>query len=340
MMKTILIALIVMTIAAATGCGKLERASAQRAASASMSRCQKELSSIRGMEPLLKTRDRSAAEDEGRPFEGLDLALTINGTIQSEAAEEDEDDSCASQNTRRNFERIIEALRANQMPPTVNFVAGRYLDESLESQWLENHNLLGSLTFTRKSARKKAASEFIDDLKRNEEALAPLLKKHSQPRLYFRFQRLKESKDEQGRAEVRSFLARAGYTIAPGTIDSRDWRFAQIHCSATARGDEPCAVFVKQAFYSLLFDTTQKAREATKQLIGRESKQILMVEASQFTADTLAETLQWYKRLGARFVSLDDALKDPLYQTGPAGDVQAVSVFQEVKRLQSGGEEE
>ena len=305
-----------------------------------MSRCQKELASIRGMEPLLKPRERNAPE-EGRPFEGLELALTINGTIQSELkSEEDEDDSCAAQNTRANFERIIEALKANHLPPTVDFVAGRYLDESLAREWLESNNLLGSLTFNRVTARNNASSDFLADLKRNEEALAPLWNRYARSRKYFRFQRLKESFEERAREDIRGSLATAGYTIVPGTIDSRDWRFTQVRCRAVARGDEQCAAYAKQAFYSLLFDSTQKAREATTRIAGREAKQILMVEASQFTADTLSETLAWYKRLGASFISLDDALKDPIYVTPPTRDSLAVTVFREVKRLQVGGEEE
>jgi hypothetical protein len=127
----------------------------------------------------------------------------------------------------------------------------------------------------------------------------------------------------------------------PATIDSRDWKFAQIYCGALARGDRACGDYVKQAFHSLLFDTTQKARQATRNIAGADGKQVLMLEASRFTADTLAETIAWYKRMGARFISLDEALRDPIFTTlTHDGQVQAIAVFREVKNLQWGDDDD
>ncbi len=48
-------------------------------------------------------------------------------------------------------------------------------------------------------------------------------------------------------------------------------------------------------------------------MVGREFPQILLIHASQLNADAMPALLAMMRRRGYRFVSLEDALKDPAY---------------------------
>jgi hypothetical protein len=92
---------------------------------------------------------------DGRPLEGMELALTLNGTIASHMdPQADEDDLCYTENTPENFHKLLDALRRTEMPPTVAFVIGRYLDAELQQEWLASGNLLGNMTFNARAAAK------------------------------------------------------------------------------------------------------------------------------------------------------------------------------------------
>ena len=112
-------------------------------------------------------------------------------------------------------------------------------------------------------------------------------------------------------------------------------RFSDIYCAALARGDETCANLIKQDFKTLLLDTTLKTRLATKSRTGYDVKLILTVGVNQFTCEYLTDVLAWYQNLGARFISLDDALRDPLYSTvDEKGRPVARAILRETRRLQ------
>jgi hypothetical protein len=160
---------------------------------------------------------------------------------------------------------------------------------------------------------KSTADEFISDIARNEQAIGSYQPTALALPRYFRFPRLRVSLDEQARARISTYLRDNNYTVALATIEARDAQFNPIYCSALSRNDESCVHLVKAYFKSLLLDTSLQARESARQLSGRDVKHILVVKADQFTCDSLAETLGWYKSLGARFISLKEALRDPFY---------------------------
>jgi len=54
--------------------------------------------------------------------------------------------------------------------------------------------------------------------------------------------------------------------------------------------------------------------ERSKEVVGREFPQILLIHVSQLNADTMPDLLAMMRRRGYRFVSLDDALRDDAYK--------------------------
>jgi peptidoglycan/xylan/chitin deacetylase (PgdA/CDA1 family) len=305
-----------------------------------MSRCQENLRAIPELGSRLKPRPGTGEPEEARSLEGLEVALTINGMIRSRTNRDDEIDNwCESENSRENFEKLLAALKQNNMPPTVDFVVGRLVDQELLERWLQSGNLVGNMTFSRVKARKRTPQQFTDDVSRNDELLAPLWSKYQRKQKYFRYPRLKLSKDEQNRELIRAFLKEKSYIEVHATIDARDSRFSQVYCAAQARGDEGCVNLIKAQFKSLLLDTAVRARAAARRRGGHDAKHILIMGANQFTCDNLGDVLGYLKSLGARFISLDEALRDPFYSiVDEKGKPAARAVISEVKRAQVRGE--
>ncbi|HKG23354.1 MAG TPA: polysaccharide deacetylase family protein [Blastocatellia bacterium] len=301
-----------LMLAGASACQLNRRAKAEKAP---ISKCLDRLDSIPMLSAVLKSRAKNDAESQNRPFEGMEIALTINNMIRGKPDPEAEIDSwCEFENTPANFDKIVSALKANGMPPTVSFVSGRLADAAVLHKWVESGNLVGNMTYSRKKARKRTSQELINDIARNGQFLEKLLPRDGGKELYFRFPAIKASRDHQTREEVKAFLSRRGYLVSPATIDAYSRDFNELYCQAQARGDQQCANLTKAHFKSLLLESTTKARALAKREAGHDVKQILLIEANQFLCDNLADIIAWYRSLGARFIPLKDALKDPFYE--------------------------
>jgi hypothetical protein len=329
---------IALSLVAAPACNRSGKAVSEKLP---LSRCMNELNSISTLAALL--RSEAKAKNDGptdaRPLEGMVIALTINGMARGDDDPESEIDSwCESENGRENFEKLLSALKQNSLPPVVAFVNGRNLDATFAEQWLKSGNLIGNMTYSSMKARRKPAEAFMEDIGRNDQALADLLKKYQPKQRYFRYPRLKMSPDPQAREQVTLYLKQNNYLDVPATIDGRSGRFSEIYCAAQARGDQTCASLVSAHFKKLLLDTTVRARRIAANRAGREVKHILAFKVNQFICDNLADILTWYRGMGARFITLDEALADPLYTTvDETGKSAARAIINKTRRAQLNG---
>jgi hypothetical protein len=217
-----------------------------------------------------------------------------------------------------------------------DFVNANYLDPDLAAAWLAAGNLLGNLTYDNEKAVHLGAEEFVSDISKADERLAAIWRQHPQAVKYFRYPARKPAKSEESRDTIEQYLVQAGYTTAPYTIESMDDRFADIYCRALDSGDRSCANLVRMNYYSVLLDTTLRARAAARQLAGRDPSHILVLFVNQLTCDSLGQTLAWYQRLGAKFISLDRALADPFFRmTTSEGYGMGITVIHAVRDEQS-----
>ncbi|HKP86560.1 MAG TPA: polysaccharide deacetylase family protein [Blastocatellia bacterium] len=333
-MKFLSITTIALLLFVYDGCSATRNANQSRP---QMSKCKEALSVIPEVAALLKARGKQNEETDTKPLAGMEIVLTINRMVRTKVdPDANADDLCFTENTRENFDKLVTALKQNNMPPTVDFIVGQTLDADLQEEWLRNSNLIGNMTFSRFKPIKGTAQEFIDNIARNDQALDPLWKKYPPKQKYFRYPGLRLDADAQKLSQIKAYLKQKGYVEVPATIDARDSLFAQSYCGALARGDQDCANFIKANFKSVLLDKSIKARAAARDVAGREIKHILMIRANQLTCDMLGEILAWYKALGARFITLDEALSDPFYASDTAG-ASANAIIDETMEAQLGG---
>ncbi|HMD41975.1 MAG TPA: polysaccharide deacetylase family protein [Candidatus Acidoferrum sp.] len=216
--------------------------------------------------------------------------------------------------------KLLSTLK-EQKVPTVGFVNERKLYKEGEvdarikalNMWLESGFELGNHTFSHTSLNNAPLQAWEDDVVRGETVTKTLLFQHKMKLRYFRHPFLDTGRDLQTRREAEGFLIGRGYRIAPVTMDGWDWNFAGVYEEARKRGDtalEQKLVSAYLAYTTSVFDYYEKF---SKDLIGYEPKQVLLLHANWLEAEHIDELLDLLRKRGYEFVTLQDALGDDAY---------------------------
>lgn len=126
---------------------------------------------------------------------------------------------------------------------------------------------------------------------------------------WFRFPYLWRGETVEARERALSGLRDAGYVPVPVTADSHDWLFEQ----ALRRSGGAASAALRARYVENVVDAVQEARQISRDKLGREAAQILLLHVNSITAATLALVLSALESEGARVVSVEEAMQDPLY---------------------------
>ena len=217
--------------------------------------------------------------------------------------------------------KLLAALTQNKVP-AVGFVNEKELyyhwgevDERIKAldMWLDAGFELGNHTFGHTSLNLSGLQEFEDSVIQGETVTRLLLAQHNKKLRYFRHPYLDTGRDLQTRREAEAFLVARGYRIAPVTLDAWDWNFAGVYADAKKRGDAALQQEVVGSYLSYHAEMFAYEEKLSKDLIGYEPKQILLLHANQLEADHIGELLDMMRKRGYRFITLEDALSDSAY---------------------------
>lgn len=217
--------------------------------------------------------------------------------------------------------QLLATLRQQKIP-VVGFVNERKLyykwgevDERIKAlnMWLDAGFELGNHTFAHTSLNRAGLKEFEDSVIQGESVTRLLLAQHNMKLRYFRHPYLDTGRDLQTRREADAFLVARGYRIAPITLDAWDWNFAGVYDDAKKRGDTALQQEVLSAYLAYHAEVFAYYEKLSKDLIGYEPKQILLLHANQLEAEHIGELLEMIRKRGYRFITLEDALSDQAY---------------------------
>jgi len=216
--------------------------------------------------------------------------------------------------------KLLGTLREQKIP-VVGFVNEKKLYRFGETDariaalrmWLDYGFELGNHTFTHMSLNRARLKAWEDDVVQGESVTTLLLAEKKMKMRYFRHPFLDVGRDLQTRREAEAFLVGRGYHIAPITLDAWDWAFASVYEDAKKRGDEALQKQLADAYLSYSDTTFAFDEQLSKQIVGYEPKQILLIHANQLEADHIGELLDVFRKRGYRFVTLEDALGDQAY---------------------------
>jgi peptidoglycan-N-acetylglucosamine deacetylase len=216
--------------------------------------------------------------------------------------------------------KLLGTLREQKIP-VIGFVNERKLYKEGEvdariktlNMWLESGFELGNHTFGHTSLNNAPLPLWEEDVIRGETVTKILLFQHKMKMRYFRHPYLATGRDLQTRREAEAFLTNRGYRIAPVTMDAWDWDFGSVYEDARRRGDTALQKRLVEGYLSYTTTVFDYYEKLSKDLIGYEPAQILLLHANWMEAEHIGELLELLRKRGYQFVTLNEALSDSAY---------------------------
>lgn len=209
------------------------------------------------------------------------------------------------QRSTERFNRIVQALVDNKVPATGFIIAGAIA----KGQWefLEEFRnagfMLGNHTYSHYNLNRMNVDKYIADLDKADKKLASIM---TEPK-YFRYPYLAMG-NKTSKPKVLAYLNEHHYTIAPVTIDSKDFQFNEQLYRVPYRMRES---YVNKLIPRYLAYMWKQTLRAEKQADGRPVKQILLIHANLLNSYAMPDIIKMYRDNGYQFISLTEALKNP-----------------------------
>lgn len=197
--------------------------------------------------------------------------------------------------------KVCEARRADLLP-------------ALLDVWLDAGFDLGNHTATHINIHRNEVDAYLADVDAGAPASQAALARRGRSLRFFRHPYLFTGETPEKKAAIAAGLAERGYTIAPVTIDNNDWMFAAVYRRAEAAGDEALKTRIGEAYVAHMATVLDHAEPYSAELTGgREPAQVLLLHANTLNRDWYPRIHALYLARGYRFVTLNEALTDPVY---------------------------
>jgi peptidoglycan/xylan/chitin deacetylase (PgdA/CDA1 family) len=217
---------------------------------------------------------------------------------------------------------ILRALQTHRVPAVAFVNEGKLLVTgevdariALLQQWVDAGMILGNHTHSHPDFNKLTSQQFQDEIIKGEIITRRLMQPRQPYQLYFRHPYTHTGDTQAKKEAVENFLAERGYKVTPHTIDSMDFVFNDCYVRALRKKDAATAKRLREAYLDFTIAATEFAERVSPRIFGREVTQTLLLHANDINADCLDELLRRFAARGYRFVTLDEAMSDPAYQT-------------------------
>lgn len=200
--------------------------------------------------------------------------------------------------------------------PAYGFVIGakmRVQGAGLLDVWLDAGLQLGNHSYSHPDANVVGAETFTQDVMRGDIEIRPLLQPRNQALEYFRFPMLRRGNTVELKDDISEFLNAKGYRSAPVSIDNQDWVFNRVYDRAIARNDTATMKKVGLAYVDYLENIFEFFENKSIEVLSYEPKQILLLHANALNTEYLDEVAEMLRKRGYEFISLEEALTDPIY---------------------------
>jgi len=180
--------------------------------------------------------------------------------------------------------------------------------------WLEAGLELGNHTYSHGDLNRTPLEEFQADVIRGETVTRRLMEATGRKIRYFRHPLLHVGQALEQRRAFEAFLAARGYTVAPVTVDSDEFLYADAYAQARRRGDAAAAARIGDDYLRYMDEVFAFFEEVSRRVVGREIRQVLLLHANTLNADRFDALAEALVRRGYRFIPLAQALEDDAYR--------------------------
>jgi len=184
-------------------------------------------------------------------------------------------------------------------------------DAPILHQWIAAGMSLGNHQAAHDNINKVPEAQWQSGVRRCHEMLAEVTGK---PPGTFRFPYLYNGEGAQKRDRIQAWLTgEFGYTIARVTADNHEWLLSRFYGKAKAGSDVERTTEIATYYVAHIRQSLTNARAVAREKLGRDVAHVLLLHANELGADHVGEVLDALQADGARFVSVEVALADPVY---------------------------
>ena len=224
--------------------------------------------------------------------------------------------------TQEGIARIAAVLRVHDAPATGFVVCDRAReDEAAIREWAAWGNTLGNHTSAHQDLNRTPVDEWLAGvadcdqyLQRFGDSVLPL----------FRYPYLHQGPTLETRRLAEQGIERLGISNAHVTVDNSEWILTRAHAQALEAGDAVARRQAGEAFVEHIVAAVVHANEVGRRKAGRDVAHILLLHSNTLVEDYLDELLIALRQEGVRFITIDEALADPIFRredeyAGPKG---------------------
>lgn len=221
-------------------------------------------------------------------------------------------------------QRLLHVLRERRVP-AIGFVNEDKLQRPGEvdagiavlDAWLTAGMELGNHNYGHVGLWVSSLQEVEDAVVRGDVVTRRLVTSHHVPLRYYRPPYTQTGRDDAEKRAFEAFLGTHGYVIAPFTVEHDDFLYGCVFDRATESEERAAIVRDYVAHLDVALATFESM---SQQLFGRQIPQVLLIHVTRLNAESISATLDRLVLRGYRFISLEEALQDPAYQTadGPS----------------------
>ena len=210
--------------------------------------------------------------------------------------------------------KLLGTLKQNQVP-AIGFVNEKklYIKDQVDDRiaalrmWVDNGFELGNHTFSHLSLSQSSLKDWEENVVRGETVTSMLLAEHKMKLRYLRHPFLAVGLDIETRRQADMFLTQRGYRVAPVTMDAWDWMYAGAYDGARRKGDTALQQKLVSSYLEYTNQVFDYYEKLSKQMLGYEPKQILLLHCNWLEAEHIGELLETLRKRGYKFVTLDEA---------------------------------
>jgi peptidoglycan/xylan/chitin deacetylase (PgdA/CDA1 family) len=185
-------------------------------------------------------------------------------------------------------------------------------DPVLET-WLDAGHELGNHTWSHPDLVRIPLLSYLEDVRMGAAPIDSLLRIRGRRLVWFRHPFLHAGDTPAKKQGLASYLEQNGWRVAPVTVDNQEWVYAYVYHRALERGDSALAERVADAYLDHIDESFAYFEERSREVLGREIPQVLLLHANRLNAELLGDLLARLRSREYRFVDLEEALGDPAY---------------------------
>lgn len=184
--------------------------------------------------------------------------------------------------------------------------------------WLDAGADLGNHTYGHVDAHVVGIPAFEDAIVKGERVLRPLMAECGAAPRWFRHPYLRAGQTDTDKQAIVDFLAAHGYRVAPVTVDNGEWVWAFAYervLDGQPDTPERAALLerLRLGYLPYMLNKLDYYEAQSQALLGYALPQVLLIHANALNGDAYGALVGGIRRRGYRFVTLDEAMRDPAY---------------------------